>query len=147
VGTTRSIQSREIDAPVEKVFDFVADPKSMLSIMGNAELGDVETDADGSITRYEWTASFKLLPRDVQGVQTRHEHVKNRRIVESASTGPMTTWEMEPAGESTRLTMTEVISSRLPLWNKILEFIGTQGKGLAHKQDQILEEVKERVEA
>ena len=71
----------------------------------------------------------------------------NRRIVESASTGPTTTWELKQAGEFTRLTMTEVISSRLPLVNKVIEFIGTQGKGLAHKQDEILEEIKERVEA
>ena len=41
MGTTRSIQSREIDAPVEKVFDFVARAEAMFTIMGNAELGEL----------------------------------------------------------------------------------------------------------
>ena len=146
MGTTRSVRSVEIGAPVERVFAFLAAPESMMSLMGS-ELGEVATAADGAVTRYEWNASFRLLPFDVHGVQTRLEHVPNRRIVESASTGPTTIWELEQAGESTCLTMTEVISSRLPLVNKVIEFIGTQGKGLAHKQDEILEEIKERVEA
>jgi len=147
MGTTRSTRSTQIDAPVEKVFAFVADPKSMLGIAGNAELGDVETATDGTITRYEWTAKFKLLPREMHGVQTRLEQVENQRIVESTSTGPMIAWETEPDGESTRLIMSEEISSRLPLWNEVVEFIGTQGKGLGHKQDQMLGEIKNRIEA
>jgi carbon monoxide dehydrogenase subunit G len=136
----------KISAPVEKVFAFIADPESMMGLV-DAKVGEVETAADGAVTRYEWTASFKLLHRDVHGVQTRLEQVENKRVVESASTGPMTTWEIEPEGESTRLVMSEEISSRLPLWNKALEFIGTQGKGLVHKQDQMLGEIKERIEA
>jgi carbon monoxide dehydrogenase subunit G len=146
MGTTRSTRSTQINAPVEKVFAFIADPKSMMDL-ANAELGDVQTSDDGSVTQYEWTTSFRLLPRDIHGVQTRLEQLENKRVVESTSTGPVITWEIESEGDGTRLIMSEEISSRLPLWNKVLEFIGTQGKGLVHKQDQMLGEIKEHIEA
>lgn len=146
MGTTRSTRNTRINAPVERVFAFIADPKSMMDL-ANARVGDIETTDDGAVSQYEWTSSFKLLPRDVHGVQTRLEHVENKRVVESASTGPVITWEMEPEGEATRLIMSEVISCRLPLWNKVLEFIGTQGKGIAQKQDQMPKEIKQRIEA
>lgn len=147
--TTRASRSIEIKAPVEEVFAFIDDPYKTMSIMdeaNNTQTSSVETAEDGSVTSYEWKAWIPMLHHDLRGTNTVTERELNRRLVVSSSTGPVMTWEVEPAGEGTRLTFSEEISSRIPLWDKLEAFIGAP-QGLNQFHDERLAQIKERLEA
>ncbi len=147
--TTRASRSIEIKAPVEEVFALIDDPNQFLSLMGEAnkaEVSSVETGEDGSVTSYEWKAWIPMLHHDIRGTNTVTEREPNRRLTVSSSTGPVMTWEVEPAGEGTRLTFSEEISSRIPLWDKVEAFVGAP-QGLNQFHDEVLARVKERLEA
>ena len=147
--TTRASRSIEIKAPVEEVFALIDDPYQSMSLMEKdkqAQVSSVETAEDGSVTSYEWTAWIPMLHHDLRGTSTVMERELNRRLVVSSSTGPVMTWEVEPAGEGTRLTFSEEISSRIPLWEKV-EVFAAAPHGLNQFHDEMLARIKERLEA
>lgn len=145
--TTKHKKSVHVDAPVEKVFDYVKDPAHFYAAMpaGKHEknvLGNVKVAPEGVGTTYEWTA--REFGIKVSGVMTREEYVVNERIVDRSSTGPIWTWTFEPDGAGTTLTLAYEYSTRIPLVDKVVDKI-------AWNADEYLETMlavyKEAVEA
>lgn len=145
--TTKHKKSVHVDAPVEKVFDYVKDPAHFYAAMpaGKHEknvLGNVKVAPEGVGTTYEWTA--REFGIKVSGVMTREEYVVNERIVDRSSTGPIWTWAFEPDGAGTTLTLAYEYSTRIPLVDKVVDKI-------AWNADEYLETMlavyKEAVEA
>lgn len=145
--TTKHKKSVHVDAPVEKVFDYVKDPAHFYAAMpaGKHEknvLGNVKVAPEGVGTTYEWTA--REFGIKVSGVMTRDEYVVNERIVDRSSTGPIWTWTFEPDGAGTTLTLAYEYSTRIPLVDKVVDKI-------AWNADEYLETMlavyKEAVEA
>jgi uncharacterized protein YndB with AHSA1/START domain len=96
-----------IDAPVEKVFAYVADPKVLMeTYAGNsqAEVVKVNHDADGVVTSYE--VRYRELGMHLTAVLTREEYVVNERITEHSSMGPVWTISVAPEGTGTALILT-----------------------------------------
>lgn len=145
--TTKHKKSVHVDAPVEKVFDYVKDPAHFYAAMpaGKHEknvLGNVKVAPEGVGTTYEWTA--REFGIKVSGVMTREEYVVNERIVDRSSTGPIWTWTFEPDGAGTTQTLAYEYSTRIPLVDKVVDKI-------AWNADEYLETMlavyKEAVEA
>ena len=86
LSITRSI---EINAPVEQVFAFIADPCRRMSAMSRVfkrriAVSDVVASPDGVIRRYSMTTRFFWLPFSTTIAGIRAEHVTNERVVDKA---------------------------------------------------------------
>lgn len=150
MDTSSATRSIEIDAPVEKVFAFIADPvKSMeaMQTLGRVVVSDVETTPEGAVTSWTWTERFRLLPFKVHAKVTRQEHIANKRIIEKHSTGPVCTYTFEPSGHSTKFTYTIELSRPIALLTTVQTFFTTKGKGVESDMDEFLVEVKRQLEA
>jgi len=129
--TTKHQKSVHVDAPVEKVFDYVKDPVHFYDAMpaGKHEkvvLGDVKVAPEGVGTTYKWTAR-EFGVKVLSGVMTREEYVVNERIVDRSSTGPIWTWTVEPDGTGTTLTLAYEHSSKIPLVGQGLDKVMWNG--------------------
>lgn len=149
-SATRSI---DIDAPVGEVFEFISDPRRRIQAMAPAlgrhiAVSDVETSPQGVVTSWKWTMRF-VLPVDYRAVVTRTEYFPNRRIVEKhlTPTKDVDAFTLEPSGNGTRLTYYAECSSRIPLLEKLGILLAAKGRGYGRQLEDILAEVKQRVEA
>ncbi len=153
MGTTSTTRSIEIDAPVERVFAFLADPaKYVLAFpMGRkVTVSDIVASPEGAVTSYRETMPMRLGPLhwDMSDTVTVTEYVANQRLVErSSATGPMHGWTVEPSRSGTQLTFTGTVSTRIPLLDKVKVLVFTQGRGQARNMDLVLAEAKRLVEA
>jgi uncharacterized protein YndB with AHSA1/START domain len=143
--TTTHTTSVRVNAPVEKVFDYVKDPAHFLGAFPHQEdlvMGNVTMAPEGVGTTYEWTD--RELGIKISGVSTRAEYVVNHRIVDKSSTGPVWTWTFEPDGSGTTLTLMYEYSSKIPLVDKVVDAV------MWHPDrdlPNVLAVIKERVEA
>lgn len=141
-----------IDAPVERVFAFLADPGRAVQAfpMGrNVTVSDIAVSPDGAITSYRETMPVRLGPLrwDMRDMMTVQDYVVNQRIVDKSSTGPIHEWTVGVSGSGTRLRFTGTVSSRIPLLDKVKVFVFTRGRGQARNMDIVLAELKKLVEA
>jgi len=129
--TTTHKKAVHVDAPVEKVFDYVKDPAHFYDAMpagkhGETVLGDVKLTPEGVGSTYKWTAR-EFGVKVLSGVMTREEYVVNERIVDRSSTGPIWTWTFRPDGAGTTLTLAYEYSTRIPLVGQAVDKIMWNG--------------------
>lgn len=143
--TTR--HSIHIDAPVEKVFDFVKDPVNFHELGQRhtppLEIKDVNQTAEGVGSYYGWVARSRGLR--LEGFCVYTEFIPNRRITERSSLAADGDWTylFEPEGSGTKLT-TE--SHARSLW-RIPPFRGLAERLHSRNAEQLLPELKARMEA
>ena len=152
MGTTSTTRSIEIDAPVERVFAFLADPVKAVQAfpMGrNVTVSDIMTTREGVLTSYRETMPMRLGPVhwDVVDAVRVEEYVPNQRIVDKSSSGPIHAMNVEPSGSGTKLTFTGTVNSRIPLLDKVKVFVFTRGRGQERNMEMVLTEIKKTVEA
>ena len=99
-------RSIHIEAPVEKVFDFVKDPRNVPEgVTVPYEVTDVKLTEEGVGTYYSWTSKTPGLGFEGFGVYT--EFILNQRITDRSSWsifGDFIT-SFEPEGSGMKLTM------------------------------------------
>ena len=99
-------RSIHIEAPVEKVFDFVKDPRTVPEgIAMPYEVKDVKLTEEGVGTYYNWASKTPGLRFEGFGVYT--EFIPNQRITDRSSWsvfGDFIT-SFEPEGSGMKLTM------------------------------------------
>jgi uncharacterized membrane protein len=79
----------EINAPVDKVFSYIEDPRKNPEWMENmTEVKDVSGIGKGS--RFMWT--WKIAGLSLQGETTNIEDIPNKRIVLKIKGGIRSTW-------------------------------------------------------
>lgn len=146
--TTTHTGSIRIDAPVEQVFQHVADPAHFYEAMParmrpGQGLRAKHMTPEGVGSTYEWVVAhiggFELV-----GVLTREEYVVNERIVDRSSTGPQWTWTVSPDGDATLLTLTFEYSTKIPGIDKLVDLIAWRGDA---DVEAMLAAIKEQVEA
>jgi len=152
MGTTSTTLSIEIDAPVERVFAFLADPAKAVQAfpMGRkVTISDIVTTPDGRLTSYRETMPMRLGPMhwDVSDTVKVEDYVPNQRIADRSSSGPIHVMSVEPAGGGTRLTFTGTVNSRIPLLDRVKVFLFTQGRGQERNMEMVLAEFRRLVEA
>lgn len=96
-------KSIHINAPLERVFAFMAEPHNLLEIWPSlVEIKNVEPLPNGGFT-YSWT--YKMAGLSFQGQAEWTEFVKDQRIVNRNLSGIPSTfvWIYEPEDHGTRL--------------------------------------------
>jgi carbon monoxide dehydrogenase subunit G len=111
----------EINAPVEKVFDFMEEPENLPEIWPSLqEVTNVKKMPDGGQT-YDWT--YKMAGIKFKGSSKTTEFVNNERSVVVNEEGiPSTfTWEYHPHGEGTSLDVRIEYEIPVPVLGKLAE--------------------------
>jgi uncharacterized protein YndB with AHSA1/START domain len=136
-------RSIHIEAPVEKVFDHVKDPRYMPEgVTTPFEITDVKLTDKGVGTYYRWVTKTPVLR--MEGFDVYTEFVPNQRITDRSSSPVAgdTTISFEPEGSGTQLTMESHPRSfwRFPPFRELTDlFKGTMG-------DRLLSAVKAEME-
>ena len=99
-------RSIHIEAPVEKVFDLVKDPRYVPEgVTMHFDVTDVKLTGEGVGTYYRWVTKTPVLR--IEGFDVYTEFVPNQRITDRSSS-PMAgdiTISFEPEGSGTKVTM------------------------------------------
>ncbi len=151
--TSSATRSIEIEAPVEEVFAFVADPRRQTQAMARAlgrrvAVTDVATSPEGVVTGWSWSTRF-VLPITYTAKATREEHVANERIVNKhhTVTKDTDTITFAPAPAGTRLTWRAELSSPIPFLEGVAIRMAAKGRSYERQIDDTLAELKRAIEA
>ena len=152
MGTTSTTRSIEVDAPVERVFAFLADPRESVRAFAmerTVTVSDIETSSEGAVKGYRESTPMRLVPVhwDVHDTVRVEEYVPNQHIVDRSSMELLHAWKVAPSETGTRLTFTGSVSTRIPLLDKVKAFVFTKGRGQARNMDLVLADMKQLVEA
>jgi len=130
--TTKTLHERSIhiDAPVEKVFDYMKDPHHFLEAFpeedrSNMAISEVNLTAEGVGSTFSMVGRMFLF--HVKWVLTREEYVPNKRIVDHANLGGVWTSTFEPDETGTTLSLAFGWSTRVPLVGQVADRVGWNG--------------------
>ncbi len=118
-------RSIHIEAPVEKVFEFVKDPRNVpQGITAPYEVKDVKQTDEGVGSYYSWV--FRIAGLPVEGFEVYTEFIPNQRITERSSQSFFGTfiWTFEPEGSGMKMTIESRPGSfwRLPPFRQLADW-------------------------
>ncbi len=134
-----------INAPVEQVFAFMAEPHNLLEIWPSLlEVRNVQPLPNGGYC-YDWT--YKMAGMRFQGQAEWIEFVKNQRIVDKNESGIPSTfvWTYQPEDGGTRVTVSVEYTIPGAALGRLAEPI--IHKMNEHEGETILANLKARMEA
>ncbi|MGD9092837.1 MAG: SRPBCC family protein [Anaerolineales bacterium] len=134
-----------IDAPVEKVFEYVKQPENLPEFWPSMlEVSNIKELPTGGY-RFEWV--YKMAGMRFKGASEVTEFIPNERTVTHTSGGieSTITWEYSPLESGTKVNITGEYKVPLPLVGKLAEsFIVKQNE---QESQVILANLKARMEA
>ena len=133
-----------INAPVEKVFEFMSNPGNLPEIWPSmVEVKDIKPAPSGGHS-YSWV--YKMAGMRFEGASDTTEFIANRRTVDKSTKGINSTfvWQYEPANGGTKLTVEVEYVVPVPLLGKLAESIII--KQNEHEADALLANLKARME-
>ena len=111
-----------INAPVEKVFAYLHDPRTAVEwLPGVVEVKDVTLTEKGVGSRHRWTYRMAGLLLGGESITT--EYIHNQRLVTQSKAGLPTTWiyQFEPHNAGTELSLTVEYAFPIPVLGRFLE--------------------------
>ncbi len=138
MATVTHKRSIHIDAPVEKVFDFVKDPHNFYTVMSRApgsrltghvkaELTDVSMKPDGRVGS-TWSFRGALFIYHFTAVFNREEFVTNERIADrNPDIGSTWTSTFEPDATGTTMSLAFDYDTKVALVGKVEDVIYWNG--------------------
>ncbi len=98
-------RSIHIEAPVEKVFDFLKDPRNVPEGARGPEVKDVKMTDEGVGSYYSWVIRIPGLP--IEGFDVYTEFIPNQRITDRSSFSMTRDFitSFEPEGSGMKLTV------------------------------------------
>ena len=132
-----------INAPVEKVFNYVDDPMTSLEwIPGIMEVKDVSGSGVGRHLKWK----YKMAGIPLEGETTITEHIPNKRIVEHTKGGVTSTWtfNFETHDRGTMMKFEIDYTIPIPVIGKLAEKIVL--KRNEREADLAMANIKEKME-
>jgi uncharacterized membrane protein len=117
-------KSIALNAPVEKVFDYMTDPHSNMEIIpGMVDVRDIEETPDHIGMHFHWT--YKMAGIKFDGETKVLEWEKYRRVVTESTGGVRSRWSFtyEPAPSGSTLTIAVEYEVPLPILGKLAEAV------------------------
>jgi len=140
----KTVKSITINAPVEKVFDYISEPTNLPEIWPSlVEVKDVQKLPSGG-TRNRWV--YKMAGIRLEGTSEETEYVPNQRIVSKTKGGVESTqtWMFQPEAGGTKVTLEVEYTVPIPVLGKLAEAIIV--KMNEHEGELILANLKARME-
>jgi carbon monoxide dehydrogenase subunit G len=117
-------KSISIAASVDKVFNYMADPKSNLEIIpGMMDVRDIHETGNHIGTKFEWT--YKMSGLRFEGETTVLEWVQNKKIVTQSKGGINSKWYFtyESKNKETDLSLVVEYDVPIPVLGKLAEVV------------------------
>ena len=137
-------KSITINAPVEKVFSYLSDPKNLPEIWPSmVEIKDVKPSPAGG---YNFGWVYKMAGMRFDGASETTEQITNQRTVTKSTKGIEShfVWAYKPENGGTKLTVDIEYKVPIPLLGKLAEaFIIKQNE---QEADTLLANLKARME-
>ena len=134
-----------LNAPVEKVFDYLADPKANVEVMPSmVDVRDIE-DPPGHVGgHFHWT--YKMAGIKFDGETRVLEWEKNNHVVTESKGGIRSKWRFsyEPAAQGSKLTIAVEYEVPVPVLGKLAEAVVRRQN--EKELELVLSNVKARVE-
>ncbi len=137
--------SISIDAPVEKIFNYISEQTNLPEIWPSlVEITDMKPLPNGGYTN-RWT--YKMAGIRLSGTSEDVEYVTNERIVSKTKGGvdSTQTWTLQPEGSGTKVTFGVEYTMPIPVLGKLAETVITKMNEREGKT--ILENLKSVMEA
>lgn len=140
-------RSIHVDAPVDKVFDYVQDPHHYWEAFGeefrrHMAIAEVNTTPEGVGSTVRLMGRMFLLFH-MEWTMTREDFVPNERIVDHANTGGVWTLTVEPDESGTTLSAAFGWSSKVPFVGEVMDRFGWNGDS---DLDLVLGNLKKAIE-
>jgi uncharacterized membrane protein len=138
-------RSITINAPVEKVFNYVSDPHNHLEFWPSVvEVKDVKRLPNGG---YSHRFVYKMAGVRFEGASEHIEYIPNQRFVEKATGGIDATldWGFQHENGGTKITVEAEYTVPVPVLGKVAEALVV--KLNANEAEAILVNLKVRMEA
>jgi uncharacterized membrane protein len=133
-----------INAPVEKIFDYMNDPTNMPEIWPSmVEVSNVKELPNGGVC---FNFVYKMAGVRLEGVSEDTEWVRNQRTVSKSSGGidAVATLIYEPTEAGTRVTVEDEYRVPIPVVGKLAESVITRMN--EHEAEVLLANLKTRME-
>ena len=138
-------KSITINAPIEKVFKYSAEPSNLPEIWPSMiEAKDIQPLPNGG-NKFRWV--YKMAGIRIEGISEHTEFIPNQRSVSKTEGGVESEiiWEYQSEGEATTVTFRAEYTVPIPLLGKLAEtFIVKQNNNEA---ETLLANLKARMEA
>jgi uncharacterized protein YndB with AHSA1/START domain len=134
-----------IQAPVEKVFGFAADPSHLPEFWTSMiEVKDIQPLANGG-HRFRWV--YQMAGMRFEGTSDDVEYLPNQRMVQKSKGGidSTITWTFQPEAGGTRVTFLAEYKVPVPLLGRLAEAMIV--KVNEHETEALLANLKARMEA
>lgn len=134
-----------IHAPVEKVFDFAADPSHLPEFWPSMiEVKDIQPLPNGG-HRFHWV--YKMAGMRFEGTSDDVEYVPNQQLIQKSRGGieSTITWTFQPEADGARVTFQAEYTVPVPLLGRIAE--AAIVKVNEHEAETLLANLKARMEA
>ena len=138
-------RSVTINAPVKKVFDYIANPEHQPEwLPGSVEVKDIKQTEErvGSTFKYV----YKLGGIRLEGEDTTEEFIPNKRIVTRSKGGIESswTWNFEPHNDGTKVDVLVEYTIPIPVLGKIAEALVL--KQIEREADHAVANIKDIME-
>jgi carbon monoxide dehydrogenase subunit G len=141
VKISRSIY---INAPVEKIFTFLADPCNLPEVWPSMVATQVTGITHTGGQNFNW--EYKMAGMRIQGESEVLEHIPNQKVITQSKKGIESKfiWRYQPEGKGTRLQVEVDYIVPVPLLGKLAESV--VAKLNEHEADVLMENIKTRME-
>lgn len=133
-----------INAPVEKVFQFVEDPANFPEVWPSmVDVSDIEEMPAGG-RKFNWV--YKMAGMKLEGMSETTAYEQNRRIISETKGGIQSkfVWSFTPEGDGTKLHVSIEYTVPMPVLGKLAE--GVIVKMNEREADTLVANIKDRME-
>ena len=138
-------RSVTINAPVKKIFDYIADPKLQVEWWpGMIEVKDIKQTEQGVGSTYKF--AYKVAGMRFEGEDTVEEYIPNKKMVTRSKGGIESswTWNFEPYNDKTKVEVIVEYKVPIPVLGKIAEALVL--KQNQREADHALANIKDKME-
>jgi len=139
-------RSITINAPVKKVFEYIADPKLTPEwLPGMIETKDINQTEDGVGSTHNWV--YKMSGMTFEGKNITDEFIQDKKIVirSEGSIKTLWNWNFEPHDNKTKINLSVEYTIPMPVLGKLAEKIVL--KQNEREADLALSNIKAKMEA
>ena len=138
-------RSITINAPVKKIFDYIADPKLQVEwLPGMIEVKDIKSTKEVVGSTYKF--SYKVAGMRFEGEDIVEEYIPNKKMVTRSKGGIESswTWNFEPYNDKTKVEVIVEYKIPIPVLGKIAEALVL--KQNEREADHALANIKDKME-
>ena len=138
-------RSVTINAPVKKIFDYIADPKLQVEwLPGMIEVKDIKQTEECVGSTYKF--SYKVAGMRFEGEDIVEEYIPNKKMVTRSKGGIESswTWNFEPYNDKTKVEVIVEYKVPIPVLGKIAEALVL--KQNQREADHALANIKDKME-